>query len=572
MVACKLKLFYSMEIQCMKTSFICCLSLIGLVGCGGGGGGNDNPVIAASVNAGADQQVIEKSEFTISAVASPEGGTYTWQRLNGPQLEGIPAEGAELTLTAPDIKADSELLLRVSYQTTDGTLVNDDLAVTITSNNQLPVALVTQTSPEVLPSDYKDIITLSAEQSLDPDENGQIDSYNWQQLAGPTIALDNVNNPTISFSHPLLENNTPLTWQLTVVDDEGGEASTQFTHTLNKTASVIVAKAGNDQQVTELEQVTLDATQTETVTATYKCFWQQLSGELSLDNQQQCITSFIAPSTDAMNTLSFEVTVTDSKGRTDSDIVDVVVNPKALSLINDTAMEQCFNNTQSINCDSPDFPRQDAVVGRDSVADTHLDKVGKGELGFDFTKLNQFADEIADNANDFSCIRDNVTGLIWEVKSPNTGTLPNTQLREGQNHYTWYLNSDGGVQTGSRLGAPNSTCPSNTDCGLQSYVDEVNALDFCNGSNWRVPTYPELLTLLNYGKHGQSLLMDTNYFPNVPTNQTALDGLYYWTSQSAADGISLSQAYIIDISDGNDLAYPKSNTAFVRLVRTAGEQ
>ncbi|WP_259395956.1 DUF1566 domain-containing protein, partial [Pseudoalteromonas sp. SR45-5] len=38
--------------------------------------------------------------------------------------------------------------------------------------------------------------------------------------------------------------------------------------------------------------------------------------------------------------------------------------------------------------------------------------------------------------------------------------------------------------------------------------------------------------------------------------------------QTAADGTSLSQAYIIDMSDGNDLAYPKENTAYVRLVRS----
>ncbi|KKM24696.1 hypothetical protein LCGC14_1602480, partial [marine sediment metagenome] len=93
---------------------------------------------------------------------------------------------------------------------------------------------------------------------------------------------------------------------------------------------------------------------------------------------------------------------------------------------------------------------------------------------------------------------------------------------------------------------------------------------YCGGSNWRVPTYTELLTLLNYGKHGQSILLDENYFPNTPNSNLLADGLIYWTSQTAVDGTSLSQAYIFDMSDGNDLAYPKSNTAFVRLVRTAG--
>ena len=40
-------------------------------------------------------------------------------------IDVFPLEGAEQTITAPDVKSDSELVLRVSYQTPDGSLVND---------------------------------------------------------------------------------------------------------------------------------------------------------------------------------------------------------------------------------------------------------------------------------------------------------------------------------------------------------------------------------------------------------------------------------------------------------------
>ncbi|MGO2276539.1 Lcl C-terminal domain-containing protein, partial [Pseudoalteromonas nigrifaciens] len=176
-------------------------------------------------------------------------------------------------------------------------------------------------------------------------------------------------------------------------------------------------------------------------------------------------------------------------------------------------------------------------------------------------------DEVADDAQNFSCIRDNVTGLVWEVKSPVSGVVPNTTLRDGQNLYTWYLTESAIPQVGGARGAANSSCPSNTDCGLQSYIQEVNALDFCGGTNWRVPTYTELLSLVDYGKQGQNVLIDESIFPNMPA-VSLLGHLRYWTSQTAVDGTSLSQAYIIDMSDGNDLAYPKSKTAYVRLVRS----
>ena len=73
-------------------------------------------------------------------------------------------------------EGDSELVLSVSYQTDNGSLVSDNVSIFITSSNQLPLAVVSQTAPETLPSTYNDTVTLSAEESSDPDENGQINS------------------------------------------------------------------------------------------------------------------------------------------------------------------------------------------------------------------------------------------------------------------------------------------------------------------------------------------------------------------------------------------------------------
>lgn len=538
--------------------FLLCLLL---AACGGGGGADDSP-IQASVFAGNDLQVIEKSEFTVIAKGSPDKGTFTWQRVSGPIIEGFPLQGAEQVITAPDVKSDSELVLKVTYQTQDGRVVSDNLSIFIRSSNQLPVAIITQTAPAVLPSMYNDTVTLSGLDSSDPDENGQISGYLWQQLSAVDLTVSSYNSSTLSFTHPLLENDTNVKWQLTVTDDEGGVARSDYDMTLNKTAQLIIANAGPDQTVEEFDKVALDATASKAATQTYQCRWQQLTGNTQpLANAELCVTSFFAADVDLTTTLSFEVQVTDSKGRTDSDTVFIDVKPKALGLINDSGAGECYNNTQRINCASTEFPNQDADLGRDSFAN-RLAKVGKGNLAFDYTKLNEFADELLDDAQSFSCIRDNTTGLIWEVKSPNSGVVPNTTLRDGQNHYIW----QGNVNSGDVNGSANTTCPSNKDCGLQTYINEVNGLDFCGGSNWRLPTYTELLSLIDYGKQGQNLLIDPAYFPHTPA-ANLLGHLRYWTSQTAVDGRSLSQAYIIDMMNGNDLAYPKNNTAYVRLVR-----
>ncbi|MGJ8675781.1 MAG: DUF1566 domain-containing protein, partial [Pseudoalteromonas sp.] len=92
------------------------IPLIALLCACGGGGGSDDADVESSVNAGNDLQIIEKTDFSITAQGSPADGTFTWQQVSGPSLEGFPLEGAEQTLTAPDVKTDSEIVLRVSYQ------------------------------------------------------------------------------------------------------------------------------------------------------------------------------------------------------------------------------------------------------------------------------------------------------------------------------------------------------------------------------------------------------------------------------------------------------------------------
>lgn len=124
-------------------------ALIPLISCSllsacGGGGGSDDTGIESSVNAGSDLQIIEKTEFTVTAQGSPADGTFTWQQVSGPSLDGFPLDGAEQTLTAPDVKGDSDIILRVSYQSTGSSAVSDEITISVSSNNQLPLVVVTQ--------------------------------------------------------------------------------------------------------------------------------------------------------------------------------------------------------------------------------------------------------------------------------------------------------------------------------------------------------------------------------------------------------------------------------------------
>lgn len=57
------------------------------------------------------------------------------------------------------------------------------------------------------------------------DRDGKIESYHWQQVTGPLIALDNVNAIKLSFISPAVDQDTMLAFKLTVKDDNDGSDS-----------------------------------------------------------------------------------------------------------------------------------------------------------------------------------------------------------------------------------------------------------------------------------------------------------------------------------------------------------
>ncbi|MFW5969891.1 MAG: hypothetical protein ACOCP9_04575, partial [Halofilum sp. (in: g-proteobacteria)] len=95
---------------------------------------------------------------------------------------------------------------------------------------------------------------------------------------------------------------------------------------------------------------------------------------------------------------------------------------------------------------------------------------GKGGI-FDFTKLNDQGQPLSEQeavytVTPWSCVRDNVTGLMWEVKTTDGG------LRDQNNTYTWH-NPDSDENGGASGPSDGGEC-SGSDCGTHAYVEAVN--------------------------------------------------------------------------------------------------
>jgi len=105
----------------------------------------------------------------------------------------------------------------------------------------------------------------------------------------------------------------------------------------------------------------------------------------------------------------------------------------AAGQVGDTGITECAGSPDGL-CPVVDLPGQDADEGRDALArDGLLLKLGEGPAGFDYTKLDPDGEELPDDAASWSCVRDNFTGLVWEVKVDDPSDPGH------QDHtFTWY--------------------------------------------------------------------------------------------------------------------------------------
>ncbi|MGG7055468.1 DUF1566 domain-containing protein [Nitrosomonas sp. ANs5] len=219
--------------------------------------------------------------------------------------------------------------------------------------------------------------------------------------------------------------------------------------------------------------------------------------------------------------------------------------------LNDTGISTCANNSvDGLPCPVSGFPGQDAEHGRDALASVGLlQKVGGGNAGFDFTKLDSSGNPLPASATEWSCVKDNHTGLIWEEKTTSG-------LRSMHNLYTWY-NPDSSTN-GGHPGVQNGTSRcSDSSCDTHGYVQAVNAQGLCGAYDWRMPAKEELRSIVDYSRIKPAI--DTTYFPSTPPAA-------FWSVSPIISGGG-NNARGVAFAGGHDFNSGKSLNHHVRLVR-----
>lgn len=219
--------------------------------------------------------------------------------------------------------------------------------------------------------------------------------------------------------------------------------------------------------------------------------------------------------------------------------------------LNDTGIDWWADDRWGFLTSEPEgYAGQDASHGRDRFQHDDSD----GHAGFSFTKLDATGSELPADALTWSCVRDDVTGLIWEVKTDDGG------LHDWDDRYSWYNPDPDNPYINDGPANPGAICAGyvadnpTTWCNTSAYIARVNAAGWCGANDWRLPGIEELRSILDYGRYRPSV--DADYFPNTQTSTA------YLSTSSSANGNPLRLVFYY----GEELMSSVQSDS-VRLVR-----
>ena len=224
--------------------------------------------------------------------------------------------------------------------------------------------------------------------------------------------------------------------------------------------------------------------------------------------------------------------------------------------LNDTGVtaSQCYQAGSDVllSCTSAAAialnPAQDGMVGRD--ASPASNGAADGKLGFTYTKISASGQPLAASATSWACVKDNLTGLVWEVKTNDGG------LRDSAKTYT---NVDSTAT--DQLGTGTNPTQAQIDAASNSvgFKNAVNAATLCGASDWRLPTAKELESLVDYGMAYPGPTIDAAWFPNTVSA---------WSWSSSPDIVVFPHyAWYVNFYFGAVVSDLRESPLSVRLVR-----
>ena len=513
---------------------------------------NQPPVAAA----GADQTVDGLSLVTLDGRGSqdPDGDalSYQWQQTSGTAMTLSSLTEAQPSFTAPNVNENYSFSLVVS----DGEFSSlvDEVSISVSEINELPLA---NAGPD---QTVEGLATVTLDGTASADPEGAVLAYTWLQTSGPDIVLsayDNESPTFVAFAEAGI-----VSFSLLVNDGIDDSIADVVTIVIDGVNNVPVANAGVDRYVNNNSVVTLrgsNSLDADGDTLSYQ--WTQISG---VDTPLNA-TNIANPTFTAIDDgeLLFSLVVSDGESSSAADTILVTVGtiPVTNTKVNGTGITWGANYPSGNNdtCIGESVEYQDCYYGREL---THNDD-SDGRAGFSYIKVSSNGTELAADASEWDCVKDQVTGSVWEVKKGGNDIVGDEGTHDADDLFNWY-NSDPSSNGGGEgfADADGETCSgyaeedAATYCNTQAYATRVNQETYCGYNDWRLPTRKELLSLVDYGV--VTPMIETNYFP--------LGGQFVWSATPVGTGTKSAWGVYFDSGGSRNLH--RSNSGRVRLLRS----
>ncbi|KPA09677.1 secreted protein containing DUF1566 [Candidatus Magnetomorum sp. HK-1] len=173
---------------------------------------------------------------------------------------------------------------------------------------------------------------------------------------------------------------------------------------------------------------------------------------------------------------------------------------------------KCYDDKREVPCPQENDP----YYGQDAQFVVHKRS---------YTKLDHNGHALPESASHWVMVKDNVTGLIWEVKTTDNS------IHDKEKKFTW-------------------------EDAENSFIRQLNQMRFGGFSDWRLPTIKELASITNKGKYDPAI--DQAFFPNTMS-------AFYWSSTSYA--YNTGYAWGVHFYHGFVNYNAKSSSYYVRAVR-----